>query len=146
MEGPDMKKLTYLVALLGLAGAAASAQPPGPRGGPHGGPGFGGPLDIDRLAILLDLDNYQKGEVQRVLTEQREAMVAERKQHQATGERPSFEEMRAQREQNREALLGKLQNVLTDTQMTKFKVLTEPPRGPRGGQPGGAPADVPNAN
>ncbi len=143
-----MRQLKYFVALLGFAAAAASAQPPGPHGGPHGA-GFGGPLDIDRLAILLDLDAYQKGEVQRVLTEQREAMRTERKQQQTSGERPSFDEMRARREQNEEALLGKLKNVLTDSQITKFKVLMEPPRGPRGprgGQPADTPADVPGDN
>jgi Spy/CpxP family protein refolding chaperone len=145
MEGPDMKQLKYLVAVLGLAAAAVSAQPPGPPGGPHGGPGFGARFDIDQLAVLLDLDAYQKGEVQRVLTEQRDAMRAERKQHQASGERPSFDEMRAQREQNQQALLGKLATVLSDSQMAKFKILMEPPRGPRGprGGPGAPPGTTP---
>jgi Spy/CpxP family protein refolding chaperone len=148
MEDPDMKQLKVIVALLGLAAAAVSAQPPGPRG-PHGGPGFGGQLDIDRLAILLDLDDYQKGQVQSALTEQRDAMIAERRQAQATSERPSFEEMRARREQNEQALLGKLQSVLTESQLTKLKVLMEPPRGPRGprgGQPGQAPVNAPSTN
>ena len=143
-----MRQLKVFVALLGFAAAAASAQPPGPHGGPHG-MGFGGPLDIDKLAILLDLDAYQKGEVQRVLTEQREAMRTERKQQQASGERPSFDEMRARRQQNEEALVGKLKNVLTDSQITKLKVLMEPsrgPRGPRGGQPADSPPDGPGAN
>jgi Spy/CpxP family protein refolding chaperone len=152
MEVPDMKQLKYLAVLLCLAAAAVSAQPPGGPGGHHGGPGFGGRFDIDQLAILLDLDDYQKGQVQSVLKEQRDAMVAERKEHQASGQRPSFEEMRAQREQNREALLGKLATVLNDSQMAKFKILMAPPRGPggprgprgpRGGEgapPGNAPA------
>jgi hypothetical protein len=152
MEGPDMNQLKYLVAVLGMAAAAVSAQPPGPQGGPpHGGPGpgFGGPPDIERIAILLDLDPYQKGEVQRVLTEQREAMKAERQQHATSGERPTFEEMRARRQQNEDGVLGKLKNILSDTQITKFKVLMEPPArggpGPHGGPRSGTPSDVPTA-
>ena len=145
-----MNQLKVIVAVLGMAAAAAFAQPPGPGGGPPpGGPGFGGPPDIDRLAILLDLDPYQKGEVQRVFTAQREAMQAERQQHAAAGDhqRPSFEEMQARRQQNEDAVVGQLKNVLSDTQITKLKVLLEPPafgpRGPRGGPPGGVPGDVP---
>ena len=150
-----MNQLKYLVAVLGIAAAAASAQPPGPPGGPpHGGPGFGGPPDIDRLVILLDLDPYQTGEVQRVLTAQREAMKAERQQQRAATDdhqRPSFEEMRARRQANEDAVVGQLKNVLSDVQITKLKVLMEPParggRGPRGGPPAGTssgtPSDVP---
>jgi hypothetical protein len=145
-----MNRLKYLAALLGMVAVVASAQPPGPPGGPpHGGPGFGGPPDIDRIAILLDLDPYQKGEVQRVLTAQREAMRAERQQHAAAGDhqRPSFEEMQARRQANEDAIVGQLKNVLSDTQVTKLKVLLEPPvrgpRGPRGGPPNGPPGDVP---
>jgi hypothetical protein len=151
-----MNHLKYLVAALGMAAVVASAQPPGPPGGPphgppHGGPGFGfgGPPDIDRLAILLDLDPYQKGEVQRVLTAQRDAMKAERQQHAAAGDhqRPSFEEMQARRQANEDAIVGQLKNVLSDTQITKLKVLMEPParggRGPHGGPPSGTPSDVP---
>ncbi len=150
-----MNQLKSLVVVLGMAAAAASAQPPGPPNGPpHGGPGFGGPADIDRLAILLDLDPYQKNEVQRVLTAQREAMKAQRQQNAASGQRPTFEQMQAMRQQNEDAIVGQLKNVLSDTQITKLKVLMEPPprgpRGPRGphGPPpaqGGTPGDVPAA-
>ena len=44
--------------------------------------------------------------------------------------------MRALREQNREELFGKLQNTLTELQLTKLKILMESGpggRGPRGG-------------
>ncbi len=146
-----MNQLKYLVAVLAMAAAAASAQPPG--GPPHGGPGFGGPPDIDRLVILLDLDPYQTGEVQRVLTAQREAMKAERQQRATSGDhqRPSFEDMRARRQANEDAVVGQLKNVLSDAQIAKLKVLMEPParggRGPRGGPPAGTsngtPSDVP---
>ena len=134
-----MKRLNLIIAVLGLAAGAAVAQPPGPPPG--------GRFDIDDLAILLDLDAYQKGEVERVLTEQREAMRAAREDAtrrarrrsaaRQPSERPSRDEMRARREQNREALFGKLQNTLTELQLTKLRILTQTPvgggRGPRGG-------------
>ena len=145
-----MNPLKYiLVAVLGMAAVAASAQPPpgAPGGPPHGGPHFGGPPDIDRLAILLDLDPYQKNQVQAVLTAQRDAMKAERQQQRASGQRPSFEEMRAKRQANEDAIVGQLTNVLSDTQITKLKVLMEPPhggRGPRNGPPGSTPNATPS--
>jgi len=135
-----MKQLKFLIAALGLAAAAASAQPPGPPPG--------GRFDLDNLAILLDLDAYQKGEVGRVLEEQRTAMLAEREAMRAAresdsnsatnDERPPGEDMRARRDANRDELFGKLQNILTEQQMTKLKILMAPPqggRGPRGGGP-----------
>lgn len=139
-----------VVAVLGMAAVAASAQPPAgaPGGPPHGAPGFGGPPDVDRLTILLDLDPYQKGEVQRVLTAQRDAMRAERREQKASGQRLSFEELSAKRQANEDAVVGQLKNVLSDAQITKLKVLMEPPRGGRGGHgapPGGTPSDVPAA-
>jgi hypothetical protein len=130
-----MKRLNIVIAALGLAAGAANAQPPGPPPG--------GRFDLDELAVLLDLDAYQKGEVDRVLTEQREAQRAQREAQRAAGgdngtdgERPSREDMLARREQGREELFGKLQNVLTEPQLAKLKILMEPPqggRGPRGG-------------
>ena len=151
-----MNQLKVIVAALGMAAAVASAQPPGPPGGPPGGgPGFGGPPNIERLTILLDLDPYQAGEVQRVLTAQREAMKAERQQRAGSGnqQRPSFEEMQAKRQANEGAIVAQLSTVLSDVQITKLKVLMEPPpggRGPHGGPPPGAPngpppSDVPAA-
>jgi hypothetical protein len=131
-----MNRFNLLVVTLGLAAGVASAQPPGPPAG--------GRFDLDDLAVLLDLDAYQKGEVDRVLTEQRDALRAEREAHRAArdgneaAERPSREDMLARREQGREALFGKLENVLTEQQLAKLKILMEPPqggRGPRGGRP-----------
>ena len=79
--------------------------------------------------MLLDLDAYQKQEVERVLTEQRATMQAQRKAHEATGERPSFAEMQARREQLRDDTIAKLQNILSELQITKLKLLMEPPAG-----------------
>jgi hypothetical protein len=123
-----MKRLNTVIAVLGLAAGTALAQPPGPPAG--------GRFDLDELAILLDLDAYQKGEVDRVLTEQRAAMQAERETLRAareeSQERPSRDEISARREQNRDELFAKLQNILTELQITKLKILMAPPRGGRG--------------
>ena len=109
------------------------AQPPAPNGwhGHHGPPG----LDIDRLTVLLDLDPYQAGQVQQALTDERAAMRAERNNDKAAGTRPSFQEMQARRAQTEQDLIGKLSTVLSDAQITKLKVLLEPPHV---GAPGGA--------
>lgn len=130
-----MNRLGYLVAVLGLAAASVSAQPSGP---PPGGPRF----DIERLTILLDLDAYQKGEVERLLTEQREQSRAARAAVAESGQRPSFEEMQARREQSQTELVTKLESVLTAPQITKFKVLMERPEGNRGGHRGGRGRDA----
>src|SRR6478672_6688657 len=121
------------------APADQPAPPPAPNGwhGPHGPHGPAG-LDIDRLAVLLDLDPYQKGQVQQALTDQRNAMSAERQTDKAAGTRPSFQDMQARRAQAEQDLVGKLSTVLSDAQITKLKVLLEPPRGGFAGPPGGA--------
>ena len=118
------------------APADQPAPPPAPNGwhGHHGPPG----LDIDRLTVLLDLDPYQAGQVQQALTDQRNAMRAERQSDKAAGTRPSFQEMQARRAQAEQDLIGKLSTVLSDAQITKLKVLLEPPHGGFGGPPGGA--------
>lgn len=121
-----MNSFGHLVAVLGLAVAgAAVAQPPDRSGGPR--------FDIERLTILLDLDAYQRGEVERVLNEQREQNQAARAALTDTGERPTREEMQARRVQSQADLVARLEAVLTPQQVTKFKVLTEQPEG-RGGR------------
>jgi Spy/CpxP family protein refolding chaperone len=89
---------------------------------------------MDRMAILLDLDDYQKSEVQRIFDERREARRATRDAIRESGVRPSREEMETQRQQARENTRLQLQAVLTPEQMTKFDVLAEdqPGRGRRG--------------
>jgi hypothetical protein len=137
-------RTTIFALCLAAKGYATQAQatndqptpPPAPNGwhGPHGGPG----LDIDRLTVLLDLDPYQAGQVQQALTDQRNAMRAERQSDKAAGTRPSFQDMQARRAQAEQDLIGKLSTVLSDAQITKLKVLLEPPHGGFNGPPGGA--------
>ena len=101
------------IVLLTLVSAplAAVAQPPGP-------PMF----DIDRLAILLDLDAYQQSELERIFQTQRESLRALRD---AAQEQPSREEVRAAREAARSETRTQLQSVLSIEQLEKFEVLME---------------------
>jgi hypothetical protein len=109
-----------MIALVCMAGTALAQRPGGPPAGR---------FDIDRMAVLLDLDEYQKSEVARVLSEQRDAGEAMREQFAASGERPSREEIQTHREQMRQDTLAKLQSVLTAEQVTKFEILMERPEG-----------------
>lgn len=88
---------------------------------------------MERLTVLLDLNEGQKVEVAKVLAEQREQMFAWRQQVMESGERPTREQMETQREQMRNATLDKLRPVLTDQQLQKFEALGPmgmgPPRG-----------------
>ena len=120
---------TFILCTL-LGATSAWAQPPGPPR--H----LGIAGDIDKLAVLLDLDAYQKDQVQRILNEQREQLRRAREANDQAGTQLSFEEARAAREQAYNDTLTKLQSVLTELQITKFKLLTERPAGAPGG-PGG---------
>lgn len=120
-----MKSVIYAVALSTVVTGIAMAQPPGRA------------EHMDRMAILLDLDEYQKTEVQRILQEQRETTRATREAMRESGQRPSHEERVALREQTRDATMTRLQSVLRSEQITKFEVLRdmarERGRGRRGG-------------
>ena len=109
------------VLLLGAGMAMAEPTGPGPRG-----------PDIERLALLLDLDESQKVEVKRILDAQHEQMRAAFDEAKASGERPSREQMRSQREELRASTRAQLQGVLNETQLKKFEALMErngpPPR------------------
>lgn len=86
--------------------------------------------DMDRLALLLDLDAYQKTEVEKILKEQHEQMRADFDAARASGTRPSREEMKAKREQSKQELHTKLSSVLNETQLKKFEALREHGPGP----------------
>jgi Spy/CpxP family protein refolding chaperone len=138
MEGQSMKTLNAILIATVFAAPAASAQAPSDQPAPpHGQHGQRGPhappgLDIDRLTVLLDLDPYQKSQVQDALDAEREAMRAGRKANETSGTRPTLAEMQARRTESQQQLITKLTGVLTDAQITKLKVLMEPPQGGRG--------------
>jgi hypothetical protein len=116
-----MKTKTRLLAgvLMVMSGIALADGPP--KGHPAAG------MNIDKLEILLDLDAYQKQEVQKIFESQREAMRAKREQLRDSKARPSFEQMQAEREAAQKETRAKLEKLLTEQQLKKFDVLTERP-------------------
>jgi hypothetical protein len=116
-----MNLRTFFVALACTLSASVFAQMPPPR--PPGPP-----MDMDRMALLLDLDSYQKTEVKKLLDAQRAEMESRRKQVQESGQRPSRDAMRAERERSEKAMIDSLQQVLNEQQMAKFKALLPGPR------------------
>ena len=133
-----------LVALLLLCGAGvAFAQtppdhPPGPPNAAH---------QLDRLTTLLDLTDTQKAQVKTILDAEHAKMRAQFQAAQASGTKPTFEEMRAARQQARADTVQQLTPVLTASQLKKFQVLMEEERGPHGRGPHGPPSgDAPPAS
>jgi protein CpxP len=112
-----MKLRVALIATALFASAVALA-------GPHGGP------DMDRMAILLDLNDAQKSEVQKIFTEQHEKMKAAREERRAAGgEKPTREERAKFHQEMKQETTTRLQAVLTPEQIRKFEALTDHPRG-----------------
>ncbi len=125
-----MKTKVTLLALAWLASGVAFAADPTPATPPPARVAPG--PDMDRLALLLDLDAYQKTEVEKILKEQHEQMRAEFQAARASGTRPTRDEMKAKRDQARQELHTKLSVVLNETQLKKFDALHE--RGPGPGR------------
>jgi Spy/CpxP family protein refolding chaperone len=116
-----MKLRVALIAGALLASAVALA-------GPHGGHG----PDMNRMAILLDLNDTQKAEVQKILDEQHDKLDAVHAQQRAAGTKPTREERVKFHQELKQDTLAKLQGVLTPEQIKKFEVLTERPHRHRG--------------
>lgn len=101
-----------------LTAQLAFAQQP-----PAGPPPHRGPPMIEMMARQLGLDDTQKAEVKRILDQQRAQHETERKQYEATGQRPTPEEMRTMFEQHDQELIQALSGVLTPDQLTKLKAM-----------------------
>lgn len=119
-----MKARVALIAAAMLASAVALA-------GPH--QGHQGP-DMDRMATLLDLNDSQKAEVQKILNEQHEKFEAKHQELQASGTKPTREEREKFHEEMKQEMTTKLQGVLTPEQIKKFDALMDHPHGPPHGQ------------
>lgn len=135
-----MKTKVTLLALAWLTSGVALAQAPAtPATSPDS-------ARIDRMALLLDLDAYQKTEVEKVMKEHHEKMRAEHEAARASGTRPSREEMQAKREQSQQELRTQLSGILNETQMKKFEALHEGRgHGPRRFKERGAKDDTANS-
>ena len=103
---------------------------------------------MERLATLLDLTDTQKTQVKAILDAEHAKVKAQMEAAQASGTKPSFEQMRAAHQQIQAETLQQLTPVLDSTQLKKFQVLMEEQRGghwrrgPHGPPPSGdAPSD-----
>ena len=133
--------LFALVLLCGAGVAFAQAPPDHPPGPPN--PAH----QLDRLTTLLDLTDTQRAQVKTILDAEHAKMRAQFQAAQASGTKPTFEEMRAARQQARAATVQQLTPVLTASQLKKFQVLMEEERGPQGRGPHGPPSgDAPPAS
>ena len=130
-----------LVLLCGVSVAFAqtpSEPPSGPPNAAH---------QLDRLTTLLDLTDTQKAQVKTILDAEHAKMRAQFQAAKASGTKPSFDEMRAARQQSRAETIQQLTPVLTASQLKKFQVLKEEEHGPRGRGPHGPPSgDAPPAS
>jgi Spy/CpxP family protein refolding chaperone len=131
-----MKASFLAVAALwvGVALAQAPDSPP-----PGGGPGHGRPHEspaerMDHLATLLDLTDAQKTQVAAVLQAEHAKMKAQHEQAEASGTKPTFEEMKAAHEQAQQDTLTQLTPILSPAQLKKFQLLMDH-RGPPDGGP-----------
>ena len=116
--------LALAVLWVGAAIAQAPASPDGGGPGPGGGGRHESPAQrLDNLATLLDLTDAQKTQVQAVLEAEHAKMKAAREQAQASGQKPTFEQMKATHEQVQQDTLTKLTPILTPAQLKKYQVL-----------------------
>ncbi|MEO8064050.1 MAG: hypothetical protein ABI821_15040 [Pseudomonadota bacterium] len=127
-----MKRSALLLALVAASAVALAEAPPGdpPRGPP-----------IERIAKDLNLNTNQTTEVKRILEAQRERMDMERQHFEASGTRPSREEMQAKHEQMGAELRQQLSGVLTAEQLAKCEEMRKHQRHgpPPGERPDGEP-------
>lgn len=145
-------KLRSALVLLCTMGVALAQTPTTPPAGPPNAEQPGGPMGqhLEHLAILLDLTDAQKAQVKAILDAQHEKMRARFEAARASGTKPTFEAMKAAREQLKTETLQQLSSVLNASQLKKFEVLMEEERGrgrgPRGHWRGDAPPPPPSQN
>jgi hypothetical protein len=126
-----------VLALAALWAGAVLAQDPG--AGNHAS-------HMESLAILLDLTDAQKPQVESILQGGHAQMKALFEQAKAAGGNPAFQAMHAARAQINQDTLTKLSGVLSPAQLKKFQTLQQMHHGfGHPGGRGGAPA-APTSN
>jgi Spy/CpxP family protein refolding chaperone len=124
-----------VVALAALWAGAAMAGAGGGNQASH----------MEKLAILLDLTDAQKPQVQTILQGEHQQMKALFEQTKAAGGKPDFQAMHAARQQINQDTLTKLSSVLSPGQLKKFQTLQQMHHGfGHRGPPAGAPAATTN--
>ena len=126
-----------LVALAALWAGAALAGAGGGNQASH----------MEKLAILLDLTDAQKPQVESILQGAHAQMKALIEQTKAAGGQPDFQALHAARQQINQDTLTKLSGVLSPVQLKKFQTLKQMRHGfgHRPGAPGSAPAVPPGS-
>jgi Spy/CpxP family protein refolding chaperone len=113
-----MKSRVALIAAALLASTVALAQAHDRPRGP----------DMDRMAVLLDLNDAQKTQVQQILDEQHAKAKAAHEERRSAGTKPTREERQKFHEELKQDTATRLQSVLSADQLKKFDVLMERPR------------------
>ena len=135
----SMKASVLVLAAL-WAGAVLAQSPPAAPPNPAS--------RLEGLAILLDLTEAQKPQVQSILKGQHAQMRTLVEQAKAAGSTPDFQALRAARQQIEQDTVTKLSSVLSPAQLKKFQALQQ--MHPHGfghhGPPPGAPAAIPQSN
>ncbi|HXY96973.1 MAG TPA: hypothetical protein VEH00_08365 [Steroidobacteraceae bacterium] len=129
-------KALMKVSLLALAALWAGAALAGPGGGNQAS-------HMEKLAILLDLTDAQKPQVQTILQGEHQQMKALFDQAKAAGGgQPDVQSLHAAGQQIHQDTLTKLSGVLSPVQLKKFQTLQQMHHGfgGRRGPPAGAPA------
>jgi hypothetical protein len=117
-----MRRTLPAVALVLLSSLAAAQTPPL-------GAGHGLAARMDRLAILLDLTDSQKAQVQQVLEEEHAKSRALFQQQKASGVTPTPDQWKASHAQLHQETLTRVHALLSDDQFKKFQVLSQPNAG-----------------
>ena len=131
---------TTVVALVALWAGAVLAE--NTVAGNHAG-------HMEKLAILLDLTDAQKPQVQSILEGEHAQMKALLEQARAAGGKPDFQALQAARQQINQDTVTKLSGVLSPAQLKKFETLKQMHAhgfGHRSGGPGAAPQTPPATN
>ena len=105
-----MKRWLIALPALALAAQLALAHPHGPPTAEM----------IDQMTADLGLDANQKQQVQKIFEDQHARMEEERKLYEASGQRPTRDEMHAKHAQARQDLDAQLSTVLTLDQLEKL--------------------------
>ena len=118
-----MKKISIGIIAILLVGIAFAQPPKNKSEEQRQGP------DMEKLQILLDLNDEQVVQMEALLQKQQKEMQAKRAL--MSEERNAMmEEMKVEREQVREAHQNELEKILTPEQLKKFEVLRQERQGP----------------
>ena len=127
-----MKSSILALALLCAGAVFAQTPPASPDHARH----------MDNLAVLLDLTEAQKEQVQCVLQQEHAKMKESFEQAKNSGTKPDWEQMKALHQQLQQDTLQKLQKVtppLSAAQLKKFQIIMEEMHGHMGHMQHGAP-------